>query len=99
MNSSAGVISTVISIYGSHKGEKSVTAQITLYVTAGLTGLFLILFILYDLWALQRVRSRHDDELQRDLERSSSAQHEHESALEKVKRLAHEPALEPNSVI
>ena len=96
MNSSAGVISTVISIYGSHKGEKSVTAQITLYVTAGLTGIFLGLFILYDRWALQRVRNRHDDELRRDLERS---QHEHETVLEKVKRLAHQPALEPNSVI
>jgi hypothetical protein len=99
MNSSAGLISTVVNIYSAQHGEMSVTAKATLCVTGGFTGLFLLLFILFDLWALKRIKMRHGRQLQRDIEMGMTEEHQHEGAIEKVGRMAHEPALEPSSVI
>lgn len=79
----------------------SITAKVTLCVTGSLTGVFLILFVLYNFWALKRVKAKHQLELQRDIEmgRATGHEHDHEGPIEKVKRKAHEPALEPSSVI
>ena len=101
LNSAAGLISTVINIYSAQGGNLSVTAKMTLCVTGGFTGVFLILFVLYNFWALQRVKAKHQERLQMDIERGgvTGHEHEHEGPMEKVKRKAHEPGLEPSSVI
>lgn len=99
MNSSAGLISTLVNIYSAQHGEMSITAKVTLCATGGCTGLFLILFVLFDLWALKRIKMRHNRQLRRDIESGLTEEQQHEGAIEKVKRMAHEPALEPSSVI
>lgn len=50
-----------------------------------------ILFALYNFWILSRVKKRHG------LEMSQAA--DHERLVEKIDRKAHEPALEPGSVV
>jgi hypothetical protein len=99
MNSSAGLISTVVNIYSAQHGDISITAKITLWVTGACTGLFLFLFALFNFLVLKRVKVRHDRELQRDLERGSRAEEQNEGTVEKAKRLARQPGLEPSSVI
>jgi hypothetical protein len=99
----------VVNIYSAQSGDFSVSAKVTLCVTGGFTGVFLILFALYNFWALQRIKARHDRELELDIERGGRVlaererkkkeEREHEGPIEKVKRVAHEPALEPSSVI
>lgn len=104
MNSLAGLISTVVNVYSAQNGDMSITAEVTMCVTGGCTGLFLILFVLYNFWAVKRIKNRHNRQLQEDIERGRATaeqahEHDHEGPLEKVKRKAQEPALEPSSVI
>jgi len=99
MNSAAGLISTVVNIYSDQGGTMSITAKVTLCVTGGLTGIFLILFVLYNFWALKRVKSLHDRQLRLDMERGMEEERHHEGTIEKVKRLVQEPAVEPSSII
>ena len=60
-------------------------------VTGACTGVTLILFIVYNNWALERVRVSHT--------RETLSPNMHETPIEMVKRKAQEPALEPGSVV
>jgi hypothetical protein len=73
----------------------SITAKITAIVTGACSGAFLILFVLYDSFALKRVKSRH----QRELENDMTDDEKRESIMGKVKRKVHEAPLEPGSVV
>lgn len=98
INSTAGLISTVINIYSAQDGNKSITAQVTLWVTGGFSAAFLILFALYNFWALKRVKSKHSRELEVD-ERGRQTEHESRGPVESLKRRAKEPGLDPSSVV
>lgn len=61
----------------------------------GVTGL---LFGLYNFWILERVKRSHGREMERE-GLTGDGRHEGEGLVEKVNRKAHEPALEPGSVV
>ena len=60
MNSLAGVLSTVASVFGSHHGKFSATSRITIIVTGGSAVIFGVLTAFYAFWLLRRVKARHD---------------------------------------
>ena len=62
-------------------------------VTGSCAGVALVLFVLYNNWILEKVKEKHLRELE------SEDQYEHETPVEKVKRKANEPGMEPGSVV
>jgi hypothetical protein len=93
MNSLAGMITSIVNIYTAQHGVWSITARITAIVIGSCLIIAGLLFALYNFWALRRVRKVHEAELGLD------ARHEGEGIVEKVKRKAHEPPLQPGSVV
>ncbi|KIX02414.1 uncharacterized protein Z518_08355 [Rhinocladiella mackenziei CBS 650.93] len=93
MNSLAGLITTLVNVYTAQHGVWSVTAKITATVTGSCMCVAGGFFLIYNFWALRRVRKVHDQEL--------GLEHEHddETLVEKVKRKAHEPPLQGGSVV
>lgn len=94
LNSTAGLISTLINVYTAQHGQFSITAKVTIIVTGACSVSSLVLFVLYNNWALSRVKSKHQRELERELRGE-----EHEGMVEKMKRKVNEPGLEPGSVV
>lgn len=93
LNSFAGLISTLISVYQQQDGDWSVTARVTAIVTGAIMVLTAFLFLIYNYCVLKRVKRSHKREMEVQHER------EGEGFMEKVERKAHEPALEPGSVV
>jgi len=98
LNSFAGLISTLIAVYNQQDGHWSTTAWITAAVTGGIMVVTGVLFGLYNFWLLEKVRRRHD------LEMETSGSHfgeegNAEGLKEKVERIKREPGLEPGSVV
>ena len=60
LNSLAGLVSTLISVYGQKGGYWSVQAMITACVTGGVCGIAGILYLLYNFVFLAQVKKRHD---------------------------------------
>jgi len=63
MNSLAGLLSTLASIFGAQHGQFSKTSKSTLIVTGASTVVFGILTAFYALWLVRRVKVRHDREV------------------------------------
>ncbi|KAH8105433.1 hypothetical protein BXZ70DRAFT_920852 [Cristinia sonorae] len=63
MNSLAGLLSTIASIFGAQHGQLSTTSKSTLIVTGACTGVFLILTGIYAGWLVRRVKRKHDKEV------------------------------------
>jgi ABC-type nickel/cobalt efflux system permease component RcnA len=99
MNSIAGLISTIVNVYSAQNGQYSITAKITTVVTGACTVITAGLFLLYNNWALERVKKRHERETSRMQNSQNEHKHDHEGVVEKVKRKVHEPGLEPSSVV
>lgn len=97
LNSLTGIISTVINVYGQQAGVWNISAEVTVIVTGGCMVVTAVLFFIYNLWVLQRVKRSHGRDM--EMSRASTFEHEHETMVEKVERKAHEPALEPGSVV
>ncbi|KAH8602197.1 hypothetical protein B0O99DRAFT_648032 [Bisporella sp. PMI_857] len=85
LNSLAGLISTLVNVYSQQDGKWSVTAWVTAVVTGGCMVITGVLFALYNFWILEKVRRSHGRDMEAD-------RHEGEGK-------AHEPALEPGSVV
>ena len=64
LNSLAGLISTLINVYSQQSGRFSITARITIGVTASCTVVTAVLYFLYNFWILQGVRKKHEKELE-----------------------------------
>ncbi|KAF8154712.1 hypothetical protein B0H34DRAFT_717552 [Crassisporium funariophilum] len=60
LNSLAGLISTIVNIFGVQHGELSTTSKVTIVVTTVSTGVFGLLTLIYSLWLVRRVKARHD---------------------------------------
>jgi hypothetical protein len=100
LNSVAGLLTTVVNVYSAQEGVWSITAKITAIVTGSCTGIAGVLFIAYNFVVLANVRRKHHRELDPEaFDRSTSKKNKRESVMEKVKRKAHEPALQPGSVV
>lgn len=93
MNSFAGLVSSLTNIYTAQSGVWSITAKITVTVIGSCMIISGFLFACYNFWALRRVRKVHEREL------GLEHQHEDETLVEKVKRKAHEPPLQPGSLV
>ncbi|RDW91293.1 hypothetical protein BP5796_02458 [Coleophoma crateriformis] len=91
LNSLAGLISTLISVYAQQQSQWSITARVTAAVTGGIMVVTGVLFIIYNFAVLSRVKSKHKREM--------ADEHEGETVREKLQRQAMEPALEPGSVV
>ncbi|KAF8865153.1 hypothetical protein BDZ45DRAFT_669046 [Acephala macrosclerotiorum] len=91
LNSFAGLISTLVQVYGQQGGAWSITARVTATVTGSAMVVTGVLFALYNFWILERVKKMHGREMERE--------QRGEGLMEKVGRKAHEPALEPGSVV
>lgn len=64
LNSIAGLISTLVNVYSSQHGHYSITARITITATAVCSLVTAVLFGLYNFWMLQKVKVRHEKELE-----------------------------------
>lgn len=60
LNSLAGLIGTIVNVYGVQHGEFSTTSTSTLVVTAVITVICGGLTGFYSLWKLRRVKKRHE---------------------------------------
>jgi hypothetical protein len=94
LNSVAGLITTLVNVYTAQHGVWSVTAKITALVTGSCVGVAGGLFGIYNFGLLRRVQRLHERELGLDIHR-----HDEETLVEKVKRKAHEPPLQPGSMV
>ena len=92
LNSVAGLMNTLVNVYSQQGGDWSVTARVTAIVTGTIMCVTGVLFGVYNFWALRRVKRGHEREIGFSLE-------EGEGLVEKIKRKADEPALEPGSVV
>lgn len=111
MNSIAGLISTIVNIYSAQAGQYSVTAKVTIIVTAACSVVTAALFLLYNNLALEMVKRKHERETREGSytrgPRSSlgtsvdeeEGSHHWSGLVDRVKRKANEPALEPISVV
>jgi hypothetical protein len=93
LNSLAGLVSTLINVYGQQDRVWSITATVTGIVTGSIMVVCGVLFGLYNFWILKNVKKRHNREMgDRDDGRE-------EGLVEKIGRKVNEPALEPGSVV
>ena len=104
MNSIAGLISTLVNIYSAESGQYSVTAKVTVIVTAACSAVTAALFLLYNNLALSFVKKKHQKEQSRaEARMSEEAQRangtEHHGMMDSVRRKAHQPGAEPMSVV
>ena len=74
------------------------TAKIAAIVTGSCTGISLVLFLLYNFWALRSVRQQHNKEFPEEF-RKKEKQKKNETIVDKVKRKVHEPAIQPGSIV
>ncbi|KAF9044382.1 hypothetical protein BJ165DRAFT_195991 [Panaeolus papilionaceus] len=63
LNSLAGLLSTLASIYGSQDGQITRPSRITLIVLVSCSGVCLILVAIYALWLVRRMKNKHDKEV------------------------------------
>ena len=63
LNSLAGLLSTLASIYGAQHGQFSSTSKVTLILTGLSTVIFAVLTVFYMFWLVRRVKQRHDREI------------------------------------
>lgn len=98
LSSLAGVLTTVVNVYSARDGVWSITAKIAAIVTGSCAGVSLALFLIYNFWALRGVRKEHNEEFPEEY-RKQEKQKQRESFMDKMKRKAHEPAIQPGSVV
>lgn len=98
MSSLAGVLSIIVNVYSAQEGVWSVTAKIAAIVTGSCAGVSIILFLVYNFWALKGIKKRHEEEFPEEMRRKEK-QKKRESLVEKVKRKAHEPPAQPGSIV
>ncbi|EGN94404.1 hypothetical protein SERLA73DRAFT_188270 [Serpula lacrymans var. lacrymans S7.3] len=67
LNSLAGIISTITSVYGGHQGEFTTTSKSTIIVTAAVALVCGVLTGWYQFWKLRLVKKQHDKEVGREL--------------------------------
>jgi len=63
LNSLAGLLSTIVNLFGVQHGQLSTTSKSTVIVTSASSGVFGILTLFYSLWLVRRVKARHDREV------------------------------------
>jgi hypothetical protein len=83
----------MVNVYTAQKGVWSVTAKITAIVTGSAVGIAGLLFSIYNFWALEAVKKSHEKDLGID------HLHEDETMVEKLKRKAKEPPVQPGAVV
>ncbi len=69
LNSLTGIISTLINVYTARSGFWSVTAIITAAVTGSSTSFMLVLYLIYDLWKLNKVKKDHKSAIEEERRR------------------------------
>lgn len=94
MNSLAGVISTLSSVYGAQHGEFSLTSKITLSVTGSAMVICGVLTGYYMLWKIREVKSEHDRIIGKQ-----KAGKRGEGFIERMKREANESSGPAGSII
>ena len=63
LNSLAGLISTIVNIFGVQHGQLSTTSKSTVVVVTASTAVFAFLMLFYMFWLVRRVKARHDREV------------------------------------
>jgi hypothetical protein len=96
LNSLAGLISTLTNVYSQQGGMWSITARVTAIVSGAVMVITGALFVIYNFWVLGKVKKMHGREMERG---GVGGGYEGEGLKEKIERKAHEPALEPGSVV
>ena len=99
LNSVAGLLTTIVNVYSAQKGAWSITAKITAIVAGSSAGVAGALFVAYNFWVLDDVRQTHERQLDPEEYDRKRNKKNRESMIEKVKRKAHEPAIQPGSVV
>ena len=99
LNAAAGLLTTVVNVYTAQKGVWSSSAKVAGSVTGGCLFVSGSLFVLYNFWALEKVRGLHEREFDPEAYDRRKIKKNRESVIEKAKRKVHEKPLEPGSVV
>lgn len=91
MNSIAGLLSTLVGVYGQQNGVWSSVALVTIIVTGSIAVAMGLLFAFYNFVVLRRVKQKHGREM--------ASHAPDETIAKKVERAANKPGLEPGSVV
>ncbi|RMZ85048.1 hypothetical protein DV738_g168, partial [Chaetothyriales sp. CBS 135597] len=62
VNAAASLLAAVVNVYAMHQGVWSTSAMLASCVTGGYTGIAGLLFLIYNFWALEKVRRSHERE-------------------------------------
>ncbi|KAB5554782.1 hypothetical protein GE09DRAFT_1122344 [Coniochaeta sp. 2T2.1] len=90
LNALAGLISALTSVYSQHQGSWSVSAKIAVGVESATCVFYLVLFLLYNNWLLEKVKEQYREELEVGFGGTFRG---------KVKRMAKQPAVAPGSIV
>ncbi|KAG2004716.1 hypothetical protein CC2G_003243 [Coprinopsis cinerea AmutBmut pab1-1] len=63
LNGLAGVITTLVNVYGVQDGQFSTTAKVTIIVVSCTAGACGLLVLIYQFWLLRRVKAEHDRQM------------------------------------
>lgn len=92
LNALAGLVSTLTNIYAQHKGSWSVSAKVAVVVEAVTLVLYLVLFVLYNNWLLEKVKEQHELEFR-------GAAVDSRTFKGRVEKMAKQPAVAPGSIV
>ncbi|KAB5572616.1 hypothetical protein GE09DRAFT_1100255 [Coniochaeta sp. 2T2.1] len=91
LNALAGLISALTIVYSQHKGTWSVSAKVAVVVESTTCVFYLVLFLLYNNWLLEKVREQHGQE---ELGVGFGSKFKG-----KVERMARQRAVAPGSIV
>ncbi|RMZ92314.1 hypothetical protein DV736_g444, partial [Chaetothyriales sp. CBS 134916] len=90
LNAAAGLLTTVLNVYTAQKGVWSRSAKIAGSVTGGCLGVAGTVFVLYNFWALEKVRDLHEREFDPEGWERKQNKKKREGMIDKVRRKLHE---------
>lgn len=94
LNSLAGLLSTLSSVYGAQHGQYSTTSEITLIATASTTVICGVLTLYYLMWKIRRVKTEHDE----IIGKQRAGKHG-EGLIERIKRRASERSITVGTLV
>ncbi len=94
LNSLAGLLSTLSSVYGAQYGQYSTTSEITLIATASTTFICGVLTLYYLMWKIRRIKAEHD----KIIGKQRTGKHG-EGLIERIKRKASERSITVGTLV
>ncbi|RMZ77593.1 hypothetical protein DV737_g4243, partial [Chaetothyriales sp. CBS 132003] len=97
LNAAAGLLTTIVNVYTAQKGVWSKSAKIAGSVTGGCLGVAGTLFVVYNFWALEKVRDLHEREFDPEGWERKQNKKKREGVIDKLRRKLYEKPSVPGA--